>query len=957
MPSRAERLRTEFGQSVWLDFIRRGPLVSGEFDRQVREDGVAGVTSNPTIFHMAITQANDYDAAISQLLARGLSDHQLFETLAIEDIQMACDRLRGLYDATGGLDGRVSIEVNPHLAHDTQGTLDEALRLHREVARENVMVKIPATAEGLPAITAALAEGLSINVTLIFSLARYEQVMEAYVPRIDHRLGRGAPVDRVFSVASFFVSRVDAKVDAAIDQAMAALPATDPRRGDLAALKGQAAVANARLAYQRFQKVFGSPRFSSLQARGARLQRPLWASTSTKNPAYPDTLYVDELIGSDTVNTMPPQTLEATNDHGNLEARIEFEVDRAQALFDRLPRLAVPIHDLIGQLEPEGVAAFSKSYDALIAALAEKRARLGGAAAPPPASEPFALPAAEAGPIRARVEHLERDGFPRRLFARDTTLWSDDPAHQAVARNRLGWLESPRTLKAALGELRAFADSARKEGFERAVLLGMGGSSLAPEVLFRTFDVAPGAMPLTVLDSTSPAAVRAVTSSHDPRRTLFLVASKSGGTLEVSTLERHFHAWVAAARGADAGRAFAAITDPGTSLEQLARTRGYRATFLNPADIGGRYSALSFFGLVPAALLGIDVGTVLDGALAEAQASRPESGGRGHGFMLGAALGDLATRGRNKVTLVLGPEIGSFGLWVEQLIAESTGKDGKGLIPITGEPLGTPEAYGPDRVFVAMSVAPLARETEAALLGLERAGHPVLRWRLPALTSLGAEFMRWEIATATAARVLSVDPFDEPNVTEAKKATQAMLERYLADGRFPATAQLASAGGVEIEAPAAFAEALRSRANGGEPPAWAAALLGLARPGDYLAVLAYWAETPKRNALLERLRLAARQAARIATTVGYGPRYLHSTGQLHKGGPDAGLFLVLTADEGEDVAIPGERYGFATLIRAQAAGDYQTLEQRGRRVMRVHLGDDPERALDALIAAMEVARV
>lgn len=955
MPSRAELLRTQHGQSVWLDFIRRGPLVSGEFERQVREDGVAGVTSNPTIFHLAITQGNDYDAAVAALSPTGLSNDELFEALAIEDIRMACDRLRPLYDATHGLDGRVSIEVNPHLAHDTRGTLDQALRLHREVARENLMVKIPATAEGLPAITAALAEGLSINVTLIFSIARYEQVMDAYLAGIEQRVGRGQPVDRVFSVASFFVSRVDGKADAAIEKAVAALPASDPRRAELASYAGKAAIANARLAYARFKEVFTSPRFAALAAHGAHVQRPLWASTSTKNPAYKDTLYVDELVGRDTVNTMPPQTLVATNDHGRLESRIEADLDRARDLFTRLPALGVPIDALIDQLEPEGVASFAKSYDALIAALAEKRAALGGGASNAARGEPFGLPAPEMAAIRARLEQLARDGFTRRLWAKDAALWSADPKHQAVARNRLGWLTSAATMQAALPEILAFAADARRDGFERAVLLGMGGSSLAPEVLFRTFGAAPGAFPLTVLDSTSPAAIRAVTDSHDPKRTLFVVASKSGSTIEVSTLERHFRAWVTAARGAEAGRSFVAITDPGTVLESQARERGYRATFLNPADIGGRYSALSFFGLVPAALLGAGVAALIGAALAEAQASRPEAAG-GHGVALGAALGELALRGRDKVTLVLGAEIGSFGLWVEQLVAESTGKDGKGLTPVTGEPLGPPEVYGDDRVFVALSVQPLPAETEAALAALERAGHPVLRWRDPALTHLGAEFLRWEIATATAAAVLGVDPFDEPNVTEAKQATQAVLERYLADGRFPAASPLAAANGLEAEAPRAVADAIRARANGGEPTAWAAALLTLARPGDYFAVLAYLRATPERDALFERLRRSARQAARVATTIGYGPRYLHSTGQLHKGGAATGLFLVLTADEG-DLPIPDERYGFGTLIRAQALGDYQTLERRGQRVLRLHLGANPERALEALIAAMDGARV
>jgi transaldolase len=375
MTSRAEKLQS-LGQSVWLDFIRRDHLLSGEFDRLVREEGVVGVTSNPTIFQLAIAESDDYGRALAQRAGQGLAGPALFESLAVEDIQMACDRLRAAFERTRGLDGRVSIEVSPRLAHDTAGTIAEARRLHRAVARDNLYVKVPATAEGLPAITTLIAEGISINVTLIFSLARYTQVMDAYLRGLEQRAAAGGALDRIFSVASFFVSRVDSKVDKAIDQRAASLPSGAPERAELVSLKGKAAVANARLAYAKFQREFTSHRFTALRTKHANLQRPLWASTSTKNPDYPDTLYVDELIGQDTVNTMPPQTLTAFNDHGTVEARIGRDLDRAESLFRRLPELGVPLPTLIDQLEPEGVAAFAKSYDALLETLESRRAQL-----------------------------------------------------------------------------------------------------------------------------------------------------------------------------------------------------------------------------------------------------------------------------------------------------------------------------------------------------------------------------------------------------------------------------------------------------------------------------------------------------------------------------------------------------------------------------------------------------
>ena len=377
MPSRAEQIFS-LGQSIWLDFIRRGPLVSGEFDALVRDAGVVGVTSNPTIFQLAITQSDDYDEALRTLVAEGLEPEAIFDRLSVEDIQMACDRLRPIWERTHGVDGRVSIEVGPHLAHDTDGTIAEARRLHALVARDNVMIKIPATEAGVPAIAQVIADGISVNVTLIFSLARYEQVMDAYLSGLERRAAANQPLEPLHSVASFFVSRVDSKIDKAIDAAITALPAGDARRAELESLRSKAAVANARLAYARLGEVFASPRFAPLKARGAHVQRPLWASTSTKNPALPDTLYVDELIGPDTVNTVPPATLTAFNDHGHAEVRITNDLAAARQLFPRLQALGIPAMQLIDQLEPEGVASFAKSYDDLIDGIRSRRRDLMG---------------------------------------------------------------------------------------------------------------------------------------------------------------------------------------------------------------------------------------------------------------------------------------------------------------------------------------------------------------------------------------------------------------------------------------------------------------------------------------------------------------------------------------------------------------------------------------------------
>ena len=555
----------------------------------------------------------------------------------------------------------------------------------------------------------------------------------------------------------------------------------------------------------------------------------------------------------------------------------------------------------------------------------------------------------EVGPlaakVQARLEALRADGFHRRLVACDDTLWGDDSARRQVVGNRLGWVTVPTAMRERAAEFAAFADEVVRAGFTRVLLLGMGGSSLAPEVLSRTFGMRPGGLPLTVLDDTSPASVRAVLADGSPEQTLVLVCSKSGGTIEVTQFERTFFARAQSALGDEAGRSFVAITDPGTALEAQAKSKRYRRVFANPPDIGGRYSALSCFGLVPAALLGLDIAVLCDEAFAERETLARDGG---DALALGAALGELALAGRDKLTLVLSPELSSLGVWIEQLVAESTGKEGRGILPVEGEQLSEPGAYGNDRVFVAVSLGTMPSATSKALDALAAAGQPVLRWSRDRLEEIGAEFMRWEIATAVAGAVLGVNPFDEPNVAEAKAATRAVLQQVATSGGFPVHEPRARDGALTLIAPAPV------QVGGDDARAWAGAFLRLLAPGDYAAVLAYLHRTPARRDSLERLRLALRAGSRAATTLGYGPRYLHSTGQFHKGGPRTGVFLEVTCEEGDE-PIPGEAYGFRVLRDAQAAGDYDVLAAHGLRVARVHVSGDPEAGLARLAEAFEAA--
>ncbi len=900
-------------QSVWLDYIRRQLITSGELRRLVEEDGLRGITSNPSIFEKAIAGSTDYDETLGASLSADPRPEieMLYEQLAIEDIRMAADILRPVYEDTDGADGFVSLEVSPHLAHDTEKTVADARRLWRAVDRPNVMIKVPATPEGMPALETLIAEGINVNATLIFSLDHYEAVAHAYLRGLE----RCPQPHRVASVASFFVSRVDA----AVDRALEAIGTEEARR-----LQGKIAIANAKLAYERFREIFYGSTFDALRRRGARVQRPLWASTSTKNPNASDVLYVEELIGPDTVTTLPPTTLYAFRDHGRVRPSLQEGLEQARAALARLNELGIDLKAITEQLQTEGVRAFAASFDKLLVVLEEKRQAI--------LKNQVDRQSLSLGRYRDRVDERVRTWqaarFARRLWQKDHTLWSPEPLPEL--RDRLGWLTLPETMPEQLDDVLAFGEAVKAEGIRHVVLLGMGGSSLAPEVFQRTFGHAPGFPGLIVLDSTHPAAVRAVEVQLDLARTLFLVSSKSGTTVETLSLFRYF--WHRLSQRTSApGRQFIAITDPETPLAALARERRFRRLFTAPPDVGGRYSALTAFGLVPAALIGVDVTGVLDRAWTMAEACAfcvAES--NNPCLVLGAALGELALAGRDKVTFLASSSLMAFPAWLEQLIAESTGKEGKGIVPIIDEPPLPPEAYGADRFFISVALEGDEDDWERRGAALEAAGHPVARIRLTEKTDLGQEFFRWEVAVAAAGSVLGIHPFNQPDVELAKRlAREAMTPRGEA-GR--------EANAIH-EVTAGERETLRRAMSD-----W----LSAARPGDYVAIQAYLAPTPATTHHLQTVRKRLCDRLLLATTLGYGPRFLHSTGQLHKGGPNTGLFLQLVDEPTDDLPVPETTYSFGTLIRAQAVGDYRALIERKRRVLRVNLGRDVIEGLNAL---------
>jgi transaldolase/glucose-6-phosphate isomerase len=882
MENSLQQLR-KLGQSVWYDNISRKLLTSGEMAALIR-NGITGVTSNPTIFEKAVSGSADYDDGLRVLAATGKSPKEAFEALAVEDIQAAADLLRPIYDETSGADGYVSIEVSPRLAYDTEGTTKDGRHLFAAVARPNVMIKVPATPEGIPAVRQLISEGINVNVTLIFALDMYQQVMDAYLSGLEALVGQGGDASKVASVASFFVSRVDSAIDALLHTKI------DAGDDSLKPLLGKAAIANARLAYGLFRDAFGDKRFEALQAKGARFQRPLWASTSTKDPSYPDTLYVDTLIGPDTVNTMPPATVTAVLDHGTPAITIEGTSAASQTDLDALAKAGIDMDAVTNKLLADGVDSFAQSYAAVLDSVWAKTAELTGYRR----NDGSLLEHTATG--EATLQRLQDDRIVQRIWDKDHTVWRPDP-HEIT--NRLGWLTLTDVMRPMLQDLQSFASEVREEGYKYVVLMGMGGSSLGTEVLRQSLGSAPGYPELVVLDSTEPGWVEGVSAAIDPAHTLFIASSKSGGTIEVHSFYRYFKDKVAQAVGSAAtGAHFVAITDSGTSMERLATDEGFRRVFLNPADIGGRFSVLSLFGLVPAALAGMDV----ERLLAEAERMSVEC------------------------TLVTSPALASYGLWAEQLIAESLGKEDKGIIPIAAEPLADTSHYSNDRLFVYLRLDRDDNDaTDAHIQALDRAGHPTVCLEMRDCYGLGAEFFRWEFATAVAGHILDVHAFDQPNVQEAKDLTQKGLERYRADGRLPTPAATPSP----------------------------AELLATATAGDYVALQAYLVQSQDVDEALQHLRLAILERFNLPVVSGYGPRYLHSTGQLHKGGPATGVFIQLVQEHADEVPIPGEPYGFRVLAESQALGDLEALRSRDRRVSRVTLEADAVAGINALTASLK----
>ncbi len=936
-----------FGQSIWLDYIRRDLLKGGELQRLINEDGLRGMTSNPAIFEKAIAGSTQYQDFLDSLASRTELDAKgRYELLAIRDIQDAADLLRPVYQSTKKRDGYVSLEVSPYLAHDTNGTIDEARRLWKTVARENVMIKVPGTPEGIPAIRQLLSEGININVTLLFAQPVYEEVAAAFIDGVEKFSAGGGDASKVASVASFFISRIDSLVDSLVGEKLK--NETDAgRKAKLQGILGKVAIANGKLTYEAYERIFSSPRWKALAAKGAQTQRVLWASTSTKNPAYRDVIYIEELIGPDTVNTVPPATLDAFRDHGKPRQSLTEDLAGARKTMADLAAVGIVMKDVTDKLTADGVKLFADAFDTLLAAVEKNTKRTSS---PKVNAQSASLPADLDAAVKKNLNDWRASGKVRRLWQQDASLWTNDDEAKW-----LGWLGITDDQIANVAKLKALADELKGGGFSDILLLGMGGSSLCPEVLSLTYPQTPGFPRLHILDSTDPAQIRSIEKKVNLAKTLFIVSSKSGSTLEPNIYKQYFFERVQQTVGADkAGSRFIAITDPGSKMQLVAERDRFRHIFYGLPSIGGRYSALSNFGMVPAAAMGLAVDKFLQRThemVDACKANVPVD--QNPGVMLGLIMGTAAKAGRDKITLIASPGISDLGAWLEQLIAESTGKVGKGIIPVDREELASPDVYGNDRIFAYLRLEGAADAAQDAKVAtLEKAGQPVVRIAVSDTYSLGQEFFRWEIATAVAGSIIGINAFNQPDVEASKIVTKQLTSAYESSGSLPAEKPLVD-GPIKLftddKNVADLIEVTKSGPVSDDAlTAFVRAHLKRLGAGDYFAVLGYIEMNAEHEALLQSLRIAVRDRKHVATCLGFGPRFLHSTGQAYKGGPNSGVFLQITCDDAQDLPVPGQKYTFGVVKAAQARGDFKVLADRHRRALRVHLGSDVKAGLAKL---------
>lgn len=911
----------EIGQSLWLDNINRTMLFNNSLKNLIDNYNITGLTSNPTIFENAITTSNVYDESLKIFSKKFNSIEEITYSLMIEDIQRACDLFMDIYKNTNGQDGYVSIEIPPTLNAENE-IIESATKLYEKIGKPNVMIKIQSTREGINAMKELIKRGINVNMTLIFSPENYVQVAENYIEAIDWRMKNKLDTS-VFSVASFFVSRIDTKIDKYIED-MASREENLEKKSYMLSLRGKAAISISLVAYSKYLELFFSENFKKYRDYGFKEQRILWASTSTKNPSYKDTLYVDELCLKHSINTLPQQTLYAFFEHGNINREdVNRRIENAENTIKELLNLSVPLNQTLDELQVEGINKFINSYQNILKTVENKINTLNIT------RKQTELEIYNTN-LESRIKELNAVNFKDKLFSKDYTLWKKEENHIKIIKNALGWIDVPLLMQKKISEIENFVNEIIKEKYKYAVLLGMGGSSLAAEVMRSLFQK-PSYPKLFVLDTTNPDWINDVEKQIKIDKTLFIFSSKSGSTVEPNSQFKYFYSKLKK-KVKNPGKNFIAITDKNTSLEKLATKHKFRKIFINPSDIGGRFSALSYFGLVPAALCGVNIRKLLEKAIQTISDVKNDEIKNNTAFILGMFLAENYLSGKDKLTLILPKKFKNFGLWIEQLIAESTGKENKGILPVVETKFYDTETYGLDRMFVIIQNKDFKNtETESKIGSLIKLKFPVLKLYMEEPHDIAKQFYIWEIATATAGYFMKINPFDQPDVQKTKELTHIILT-----GR----------NKLEIKPSFKFGKNeiyttenvnIKSDIKNCSDLFWE--ILNNIDENGYFIVCAYLNNTPIINNRLEELTDIIKTNTSSASFYTFGPRYLHSTGQLFKGGKNNGTFLILTAKSKKDIKILGENYTFEKLHHAQAKGDFMALKEKQRKAILLNIND------------------
>jgi len=929
----------------WYGNLNRDMVLSGEMKALIEQHGITGFCAEPSLIERAIGEGTAYDDAICEFSEP--NPGLIFDRLMIEDSQIAADLLRSTYEETQGATGYVCVDIPAILQEGAVLQIAEVRRLFKAINRPNLMIKIPGRLTDLTTIEEVLFAGINVNVTMVYSPQNAVSVAGGYIRALERRLIAGLPVDKIASVLTFGLSGVDRLADQMLEgNVRSAQGRADVQRVSLnTRLLGKVGIANAQSTYRRFRDLFQGERFSRLRNAGARLMQLIWADLTPTNPTYGAQYYIDELSAPDVILLVNQATLA---DH-TPEHTIEYHaLHTAHEVLHRLEEVGIDLERIGKQLQGDAEDLHTETYRKAIARVEGKRNLLFSGF-----MRRQSLVLGEPRPaVEAELKRLRLQKSITRMWARDASLWKVPPDKEALVANRLGWLTIASDGRIDRERLRALREESKAAGWKHLVLIGMGGSVITADVLAKTFGPQEGFPRLHLLDTVDPAAICAVEESIDPDKTIFVIASKSGTTLETQALQSYFHTKYSE-------RPFIVITDAGTSLEAWAQAIKCRHMILNPEDMAGAYLALSYFGMVPAALLGLDFERIMQAGTDMQIACANNVMGVNHpGLWLGTIMAVMADYGRNKLTLLTSPELAAIGDWTEQLIAESTGKEGKGVIPVTGATPGMPHDYDDDRLFVYLRLDDSPNNPDDAVRMLREAGNPFVTLDLRDKFDIGAEFFRWQYAACAAAISLGVNPFDEPNMAESQYAALRRLDIYKQSGELPEETPVIVEDAVRLYAADGMAQLLhdlRSQHNYEATPleGLIAAFVGLARSGQYVALMPYLNPSPENMEIFHELRRRMRHIFKRAVTVGFGPRCLHITGQLDKGGPNLGLYLQFTADDSADLSTPAFPYPFGVLKAANAAGDLEVLAARGRRVIRIHLGSDIRAGLAKVTHALE----